>query len=48
MPIIEVLDDKVRRKYHNQAVYIIDGEERVHMAHRPDKDLRTFSDKLIT
>ena len=33
MPIIEVLDDKVRRKYHNQAVYIIDGEERVHMAH---------------
>ena len=31
--IIEVLDDKVRRKYHNQAVYIIDGEERVHMAH---------------
>ena len=33
MPIIEVLDDKIRRKYHNQAVYIIDGEERVHMAH---------------
>ena len=33
MPIIEVLDDKVRRKYHNQAVYIIDGEERVYMAH---------------
>lgn len=33
MPIIEVLDDKVRRKYHNHAVYIIDGEERVHMAH---------------
>ena len=33
MSIIEVLDDKVRRKYHNQAVYIIDGEERVHMAH---------------
>jgi starch phosphorylase len=33
VPIIEVLDDKVRRKYHNQAVYIIDGEERVHMAH---------------
>lgn len=33
MPIIEVLDDKVRRKYHNQEVYIIDGEERVHMAH---------------
>ena len=33
MLIIEVLDDKVRRKYHNQEVYIIDGEERVHMAH---------------
>ena len=33
VPIIEVLDDKVRRKYHNQEVYIIDGEERVHMAH---------------
>lgn len=33
MPIIEVLDDKVRRKYHNQEVYIIDREERVHMAH---------------
>ena len=33
MSIIEVLDDKVRRKYHNQEVYIIDGEERVHMAH---------------
>lgn len=33
MPIIEVLDDKVRRKYNNQEVYIIDGEERVHMAH---------------
>mgnify|MGYP000033179671 CR=1 FL=1 len=33
VPIIEILDDKVRRKYHNQAVYIIDGEERVHMAH---------------
>ena len=33
MPIIEVLDDKIRRKYHNQEVYIIDGEERVHMAH---------------
>ena len=33
MPIIEVLDDKVRRKYHNPEVYIIDGEERVHMAH---------------
>ena len=33
VPIIEILDDKVRRKYHNQEVYIIDGEERVHMAH---------------
>ena len=33
MPIIEVLDDKVRRKYDNEAVYIIDRNERVHMAH---------------
>ena len=33
MPIIEVLDDKVRRKYSDASLYIIDGEERVHMAH---------------
>ena len=33
MPIIEVLDDKVRRKFDNEAVYIIDKNERVHMAH---------------
>ena len=33
MPIIEVLDNKVRRKYDNKKLYIIDGEERVHMAH---------------
>ena len=33
MPIIEVLDDKVRRKFDNEAVYIIDKSERVHMAH---------------
>ena len=33
MPIIEVLDDKVRRKFNNEAVYIIDKDERVHMAH---------------
>ena len=33
MPIIEVLDNKVRRKYDNEAVYIIDKYERVHMAH---------------
>ena len=33
IPIIEVLDDKVRRKYDDGSVYIIDGEERVHMAH---------------
>lgn len=33
MPIIEVLDDKVRRKYDDSSVYIIDREERVHMAH---------------
>ncbi len=33
IPIIEVLDDKVRRKYGDGSVYIIDREERVHMAH---------------
>ncbi|MCM1055828.1 MAG: glycogen/starch/alpha-glucan family phosphorylase [Bacteroides sp.] len=33
MPIIEVLDDKVRRKYDDSGLYIIDKDERVHMAH---------------
>ena len=33
IPIIEELDDKVRRKYDDGSVYIIDREERVHMAH---------------
>ena len=33
IPIIEVLDDKVRRKYDDGSVYIIDRDERVHMAH---------------
>lgn len=38
MPIIEVMDDKVRRKYEDPSVYIIKkagngGEELVHMAH---------------
>ena len=33
IPIIEVLDDNVRRKYDDGSVYIIDREERVHMAH---------------
>lgn len=33
LPIIEVLDNKVRRKYEDPSVYIIDKEERVHMAH---------------
>ncbi len=32
LPIIEVLDDKVRRKYNDPSLYIIDGSERVHMA----------------
>ena len=33
IPIIEVLDNKVRRKFpHNDMLTIIDGEERVHMA----------------
>ena len=33
MPIIEVLDDKVRRKFDDEKLYIIDRDERVHMAH---------------
>ena len=33
VPIIEILDDKVRRKYDEPAVHIIDKENRVHMAH---------------
>lgn len=33
MPIIEVLDNKVRRKYGDKSLYIIDNSERVHMAH---------------
>lgn len=33
VPIIEVLDNKVRRQFDNPALYIIDREERVHMAH---------------
>lgn len=33
MPIIEVLDNKVRRKYGDKSLYIIDDSERVHMAH---------------
>ena len=33
MPIIEVLDDKVRRKYDEPKLYIIDKDERVHMAY---------------
>ena len=33
MTIIEVLDNKIRRKFDDSSVYIIDKEERVHMAH---------------
>ena len=33
IPIVEVLDDKVRRKFDNEKLYIIDRDERVHMAH---------------
>ncbi len=32
VPIIEVLDNRVRRKFSDEAVYIIDKEDRVHMA----------------
>ncbi|MDD3403737.1 MAG: glycogen/starch/alpha-glucan phosphorylase [Hespellia sp.] len=33
VPIIEVLDDKVRRKYEDESVTIIDRNDIVHMAH---------------
>lgn len=33
VPIIEILDDRVRRKYEDTKVAIIDNEDRVHMAH---------------
>lgn len=33
MPMIEILDNKVRRKFNDTRLYIIDREERVHMAH---------------
>ncbi|OYO84339.1 maltose phosphorylase, partial [Lachnotalea glycerini] len=33
LPIIEILDNKVRRKYDDSSVYIIDTKNRVHMAH---------------
>ena len=33
MPIIRELDNRVRKKYRDPSVYIIDEENRVHMAH---------------
>ena len=33
VPIIEILDDKIRRKYDEPKVHIIDKDDRVHMAH---------------
>ena len=33
IPIIEVLDNKILRKFDDPSVYIIDKEERVHMAY---------------
>ena len=30
---MEILDDKVRRKFDDPSVYIIDKADRVHMAH---------------
>ncbi|MGN1133932.1 MAG: glycogen/starch/alpha-glucan phosphorylase, partial [Oscillospiraceae bacterium] len=33
VPIIEILDDKIRRKYDNEKVCIIDKNDVVHMAH---------------
>ena len=33
LPIMEVLDDKVRRKFDDPSVYILDKNDLVHMAH---------------
>lgn len=33
VPIIEIMDDKVRRKYNNSKLAIIDKNDTVHMAH---------------
>ena len=33
VPIIEILDDKVRRKFTDESVAIIDRNDTVHMAH---------------
>ena len=33
VPIIEILDDRIRRKYQDEAVAIIDKNDVVHMAH---------------
>ncbi len=33
VPIIEILDDKIRRKFDEPKVHIIDKDDRVHMAH---------------
>ncbi len=33
IPIIEILDDKIRRKFDDPSVVIIDKQDRVHMAH---------------
>ena len=33
MPIIEILDDKVRRRYDDESVAVIDRNDTVHMAH---------------
>ena len=33
LPVIKELDERVREKYTDESVYIIDEDERVHMAH---------------
>ena len=33
VPIIEILDDRIRRKFDDERVAIIDRDDRVHMAH---------------
>jgi len=33
VPVIEILDNKIRRKHKDESVYIIDNNDRIHMAH---------------
>lgn len=45
VPIIQKLNEKINAQYHDEKVAIIDGENRVHMAHM-DIHFRTVSTAL--